>query len=140
MISATATLRVRYSEVDSMKYVYYGNYAEYFEIGRVELLRSLGLPYSGLEERGIWLPVSEFRIKYLRPAFYDDILYIHTRIPKKPSVKIEFEYEIFNQENEKITEAQTTLFFFSSEKKKIIRCPQFIFDVIEENWGKDFTL
>ena len=93
MIYTTHTLRVRYGETDPMKYVYYGNYAEYLEVARVELFRSIGMSYEAIENRGIWLPVSEYKIKYLKPAKYDELLEIHTKITKIPGVKIEFEYE-----------------------------------------------
>ena len=112
MIHTTHSLRVRYGETDPMKYVYYGNYAEYFEVARVELFRELGMPYDEIEKLGIWLPVSEYQIKYLKPALYDQILEIHTYIKKIPGVRIEFDYEIYNEAKEKITEAKTTLFFF----------------------------
>lgn len=102
MIHTTHTLRVRYGETDPMKYVYYGNYAEYLEVARVELFRSLGMPYNEIENQGIWLPVSEFSIKYLKPALYDEILEIHTFIKKIPGVRIEFDYEIYNGSKEKI--------------------------------------
>ena len=78
MINITHSLRVRYGETDPMKYVYYGNYAEYLEVARVELFRAIGISYNEIEKRGIWLPVSEYKIKYIRPAKYDDLLYIHT--------------------------------------------------------------
>ena len=94
MIYTTYTLRVRYGETDPMKYVYYGNYAEYLEVARVELFRSIGMSYQEIENRGIWLPVSEYKIKYLKPARYDDLLEIHTKVTKIPGVKIEFEYDI----------------------------------------------
>ncbi len=134
MIHTTHSLRVRYGETDPMKYVYYGNYAEYFEVARVELFRELGMSYDKIENQGIWLPVSEFSIKYLRPALYDEILEIHTYIKKKPGVRIEFEYEIFNNSQQKITEAKTTLFFLDSKTNKIIKCPVFLMDLIENRW------
>lgn len=134
MIHTTHSLRVRYGETDPMKYVYYGNYAEYFEVARVELFRELGMSYDEIENQGIWLPVSEFSIKYLKPALYDEILEIHTYIKKKPGVRIEFEYEIFNNSQQKITEAKTTLFFLDSKTNKIIKCPVFLMDLIEKKW------
>ncbi|SDD99216.1 acyl-CoA thioester hydrolase [Riemerella columbipharyngis] len=130
MIHTKHCIRVRYGETDPMKYVYYGNYAEYFEVARVELFRSIGMAYSDIEHRGIWLPVSEYKIKYLKPALYDEILEIHTYIKKIPSVRIEFEYEIFNSKGEKITQAQTTLFFMDAEKQKICRCPDFLTELM----------
>ena len=79
-----------------MGYCYYGNYAQFFEIGRVETLREIGMSYKALEEQGIMLPVVEFNVKYLRPALYDDLIEIKTYLKKIPTAKIEFEYEIFN--------------------------------------------
>jgi acyl-CoA thioester hydrolase len=117
-----------------MKYVYYGNYATYFELGRVELFRSIGVSYDEIEKQGIWLPVAEYSIKYLQPAFYDEKLEIHTFLKKIPNVRIEFEYEIYNEKKVLITRASTTLFFLSAENKKIIKCPEFLFDLIKNNW------
>ncbi|MGA9212697.1 acyl-CoA thioesterase [Kaistella sp.] len=134
MIHTTHTFRVRYAETDPMKYVYYGNYATYFEVGRVELFRDLGIPYNEIEQRGIWLPVSEFSIKYLKPALYDQNLEIHTFIKKIPGVRIEFEYEIYNDSKEKITEAKTTLFFLDSKINKVVKCPDFLMELIKKNW------
>ncbi|MCQ4034354.1 acyl-CoA thioesterase [Kaistella montana] len=134
MIHTKHSLRVRYGETDPMKYVYYGNYAEYFEVARVELFRELGMSYYEIENQGIWLPVSEFSIKYLKPALYDEILEIHTYIKKIPGVRIEFEYEIYNSSKLKITEAKTTLFFLDSKTNKIIKCPDFLMSLIEKKW------
>lgn len=136
MIHTTHTIRVRYAETDSMKYVYYGNYATYFEVARVELFRTLGMPYDDIEKQGIWLPVSEFSIKYLKPALYDQNLEIHTFIKKIPGVRIEFDYEIYNDSKEKITEAKTTLFFLDSKLNKVIKCPNFLMNLLLENWAE----
>ena len=134
MIHTTHTIRVRYAETDPMKYVYYGNYATYFEVARVELFRTLGMPYDDIEKQGIWLPVSEFSIKYLKPALYDQNLEIQTFIKKVPGVRIDFEYEIYNDSKEKITEAKTTLFFLDAESNKIIKCPDFLMELLMKNW------
>ena len=136
MIHTTHSLRVRYGETDPMKYVYYGNYAEYLEVARVELFRELGIPYDEIENQGIWLPVSEFSIKYLKPGLYDEILEIHTYIKKIPGVRIEFEYEIYNSSKEKITEAKTTLFFLDAKKNKVIKCPDFLMDLLVKSWAE----
>lgn len=136
MIHTTHTIRVRYAETDPMKYVYYGNYATYFEVARVELFRTLGMPYDDIEKQGIWLPVSEFSIKYLKPALYDQNLEIHTFIKKIPGVRIEFDYEIYNDSKEKITEAKTTLFFLDSKLNKVIKCPDFLMNLLLENWAE----
>lgn len=137
MIHSNHSLRVRYAETDPMKYVYYGNYATYFELGRVELFRSIGISYDEIEKQGIWLPVSDYKIKYLKPALYDQKLEIHTFMKKIPGVRIEFEYEIYNEEGIKITEASTTLFFLNSETNKVIKCPDFLMKLIEENWKEE---
>ncbi|KIC64153.1 acyl-CoA thioesterase [Chryseobacterium taiwanense] len=137
MIHTTHSIRVRYGETDPMKYVYYGNYAEYLELGRVELFRSIGMSYNEIENQGIWLPVSDYKIKYLKPALYDQKLEIHTYLKKRPGVRIEFEYEIYNEERVKITEASTTLFFLSAETNKIIKCPDFLMDLINKNWEEE---
>jgi len=125
---------VRYAETDPMKYVYYGQYATYFEVARVELFRTLGMSYDEIENRGTWLPVSEYRIKYLKPALYDEILEIHTFIKKIPGARIEFEYEIYNSSKQKITEAKTTLFFLDAKTNKVVKCPEFLMQIIEKNW------
>ncbi len=134
MIHTTHSLRVRYAETDPMKYVYYGNYAAYLEVARVELFRTLGMSYEAIEQRGIWLPVSEFSIKYLKPARYDDLLEIHTFIRELPGVKIKFDYEIFDSSGQQITTATTTLFFLDAEKNKIVRCPDFLMNLIQKSW------
>lgn len=136
MIHTTHSIRVRYGETDPMKYVYYGNYAEYLEVARVELFRTLGFSYDEIEKRGIWLPVSEYQIKYIKPARYDEILEIHTFIKKIPGVKLEFEYEIYNPAKQKISEARTTLFFLDAETNKIIKCPGFLMELIEKKWSE----
>ncbi len=137
MLHTKHSIRVRYAETDPMKYVYYGNYATYFEVARVELFRSIGISYDEIENRGIWLPVSDYKIKYLKPAKYDDLLEIHTFIKKIPGVRIEFEYEIYNEKEEKLTEASTTLYFLDAEKEKVIRCPEFLMNYIEKHWKNE---
>lgn len=134
MIYTKHSIRVRYAETDPMKYVYYGNYATYFEVARVELFRSIGISYDEIENQGIWLPVSDYKIKYIRPALYDQKLEIHTYVKKIPGVRIEFEYEIYNEEQVKITEASTTLFFLDAKTNKVIKCPDFLMELIEANW------
>ena len=96
MYTHQTKIRVRYGETDQMKYVYYGVYAQYFEVGRVELLRSLGITYKELEEMGFALPVVNYNINYKKPAFYDDELTIETSIKEIPKVKIVFYYNTYN--------------------------------------------
>lgn len=120
------SFRVRYGETDQMGYVYYGNYAQYLEIGRVEWLRSLGVSYKGMEDEGIMLPVISLNVNYLKPALYDDLITVKTRLKKTPSVRIEFEYEIVNEKGEKLITANTVLVFMDINRKRPIKCPEYI--------------
>ena len=122
-------LRVRYGETDKMGYCYYGNYAEFLEVGRVEALRSKGITYRELEEGGIMLPVSEFHIKYIAPAKYDDLLKIITRITKLMGTRLYFEYEIYNEANVKLVQAETTLVFVNAITMKPIQAPETFLNV-----------
>ncbi|OIQ38901.1 MAG: thioesterase [Bacteroidetes bacterium MedPE-SWsnd-G1] len=130
MLTQNLQIRVRYGETDQMSYVYYGNYAQYFEMGRVEWLRNLGVSYKSMEDDGIMLPVLDLNIKYLKPAKYDDLLTLKTTLKKIPSVKIEFDFEIYNEENELLTQGYTKLVFIDMKKNKPTRCPQFLIDKI----------
>lgn len=123
------TIRVRYSETDKMGYCYYGNYASYLEVGRVEALRSKGVSYRSMEENGVMLPVLELSVKYFFPAKYDDLLFIHTTITKIERTRIFFDYEIFNEADKKIVAAQTTLVFVSAATMKPIPAPHDFLDL-----------
>lgn len=116
-------IRVRYGETDQMGYCYYGNYAQYFEVGRVEALRTLGMSYRSLEEKGIMLPVLDFTVKYIRPAFYDDELTISTQIDSVEGARIFFSYEIKNEKDQVLSKASTTLVFVSKDTMKPISAP-----------------
>jgi acyl-CoA thioester hydrolase len=135
MIRNETKLRVRYGETDQMGYVYYGNYAEYFEVGRVEWLRNLGISYKSLEESKIMLPVLHLNINYLKPAKYDDLLTIITTLKKKPLVKIEFHLEIYNQNNDLLTTGTTTLVFIDMIKNKPSKAPQILIDKIYSSFN-----
>ncbi|MCB0765827.1 MAG: acyl-CoA thioesterase [Flavobacteriales bacterium] len=124
MFQHDAEVRVRYGETDQMGYVYYGDYAEYFEVGRVEALRSLGFAYRRLEEQGVMLPVRDMRITYHKPARYDDLLVIRTRISALPDVRIGFDYEVINGEGVMLCEATTTLIFVDSTTMRPRRAPE----------------
>ena len=130
MIKNQTHIRVRYGETDQMGYVYYGNYAQFFEVGRVEWLRALGVSYKSLEESGIMLPVIQLNINYMKPAKYDDLLTITTIMTKKPLVKIEFDFEVHNENNELLTTGFTSLVFMDMKKNKPIKAPQYLLDQI----------
>lgn len=118
MFQNATKLRVRYGETDQMGYMYYGNYAEFFEVGRVEMLRSLGLTYSGMEASGIMMPVLEMKCKYLKPARYDEEITINVIMDKMPGVKIHFRYELFNERNELIHIGETLLAFINMKTNR----------------------
>ena len=128
MYSHKTNIRVRYGETDKMGFVYYGIYAQYYEVGRVELLRSLGISYKFLEDSGYELPVVSFKINYKRPAFYDDEIIIKTSISETPSSKITFDYECFNLDGTLINNGQVVLVFVNRDKKKPCKPPQIIID------------
>ena len=130
MYQAETKIRVRYGETDQMGYVYYGNYASYYEVARVESLRKLGFAYKELEGMGIMLPVLENRSKFHRPARYDEILTIKVTIPEKPSLKMKFVYEVFNEENELINSGETVLVFIKQATMKPCRMPQVMDDLL----------
>ncbi|MBB5394108.1 MULTISPECIES: thioesterase family protein [unclassified Mucilaginibacter] len=118
MFENATKLRVRYGETDQMGYMYYGNYAEFFEVGRVEMLRSLGLTYSGMEASGVMMPVLELKCKYLKPARYDEEITINVIMDKMPGVKIHFRYELFNEKNELIHIGETLLAFINMKTNR----------------------
>jgi len=117
-------IRIRYGETDQMGYVYYGNYAQFFEIGRVETLRSLGVSYRSMEENGIMLPVINFNVKYIKPARYDDLITIKTILKKVPAARIEFDYEIFNEVGQLLTTAHTDLVFVKKQNMRPTGAPE----------------
>ena len=111
-----------------MQVVYHGNYAQYCEIGRTEWLRSMDITYKKMEEKGIMLPVISLSTKFIKPALYDDVLCITTVLNKTPTVKIEFDYKITNQNNELIAKGNSVLAFLNKETKRPMRCPEYILD------------
>lgn len=132
MNSHQTQFRVRYSETDQMGYVYYGNYTHYFEVGRVEWLRNLGISYKSMEEDGVMLPVINLHINYLKPAKYDDLLTLKTTLVKKPNVRIEFSYELFNDDQKLLVTGKTELVFIDIVRNKPTKTPRQLAQKIEE--------
>lgn len=124
MYTHSCKIRVRYGETDQMGYVYYGNYAEYYEVARVEMLRSLGMDYAAMESSGVMMPVLDLSCKYIKPALYDQELTIKTTIEQLPGVRIHFKYEVFNPANDLINIGSTTLVFVDMEKNKPCQPPE----------------
>ena len=124
MFRHETTIRVRYAETDQMNVVYYGNYAQYFEVGRVEAIRSLGMSYKSLEEKGVLLPVVELNIRYLRSAHYDDLLTIRSEVRELPSDhRITFHQEVFNEEGKLLTTGTVLLYFLDAGTRKRVTIP-----------------
>lgn len=128
-------LRVRYGETDQMGYVYYGDYASFFEVGRVEALRRLGFPYRRLEEEGVMLPVHDMQVTYHQPALYDDLLTVRTTITALPSVRIVFRYVVLNEAGVLLTEAATTLVFVDRATMRPRRAPEHLIAALAPYFG-----
>ena len=123
-------IRVRYSETDQMSVVYHGNYVPYFEMGRVEWLRNKGISYKSLEESGIALPIVSMSINYKKPARYDDLLTVITKFKSQSSVKVEFDCEIWSDEEELLTTAHFILVFINIKTSKPIAPPDYILKIM----------
>lgn len=126
------TVRVRYAETDQMGVVYHGNYAQYFEMGRVEWLRNLGVSYKWMEDNGVMLPVVSLEMNYKKPAKYDDLLRVKTLLKSQTSVKIEFDYEIYNEDNQLLTTGYSMLVFVDIKTGKPILPPKYVSVKINE--------
>jgi acyl-CoA thioester hydrolase len=124
MYTFDTSIRVRYGETDQMGYVYYGNYPLYYEVGRTEMLRSVGLSYRDMEENGILLPVRSLNIKYIEPARYDDLLRLRVIIKELPTAKIHFHYEIYNEQDKLLNTGETVLVFVDAKTRRPRRTPE----------------
>ncbi len=125
--------RVLYGETDKMGYLYYGHYAQYYETGRVEMLRELGLTYRALEdEYKIMMPVTSMNVRYLRPAYYDDLLTIRTTLKELPTEKITFHMEIFNENGKLLNAGRVGLRFVSMETGKVVKAPDVMLDKLRK--------
>ena len=128
MKSHTSFVKVRYAETDQMGVVYHGNYAQYLELARIDWLDALGISYKWMEESGVMLPVYNLSITYKKSATFDDEIRIETSLREKPSVRIIFDYKLYNQNNELLTVATTELIFMNTDKARPMKCPDYILD------------
>lgn len=126
---------MRYGETDQMGYVYYGHYATYCEVARVEALRALGMNYRRMEEEGIMLPVLEHHALYHRPAYYDDLLTIEAQITEIPTAIIRFQYAFYNEAGEQLHTAETKLAFIQSTTKRPCRPPQELLSLLRPHFS-----
>lgn len=131
MFTHTTKIRVRYGETDQMGYMYYGNYGEFYEVGRVEMLRSLGLTYRWMEESGVMMPVLEVKSKYLKPAKYDEEISVKVIMHKMPGVKIHFNYEFYNEDDALIHTGETLLAFVNMKTGRPCLPPQEFLDAVK---------
>lgn len=131
------TYRVCYADTDQMGYMYYGNYARLYEIGRVEALRSLGFAYKVLEESGVMMPVYEMKTRYLKPARYDELLTIQTRIQQLPAARIVFHFELFNESNVLLNTGEVTLVFINRETNRPIMAPSALLGKLQPYFLKE---
>lgn len=136
MIVNETKIRVRYSETDQMGFVYYGNYPQFYEVGRTESLRSLGTSYKKLEDEGIWMPVISMNLKYIKPGRYDDLLTVRTIVKELPKTRMQFHYEIYNEAGDLLNEGDTTLIFLSKEKNRPVRCPEWLYEIFEHKFSE----
>ncbi|MGO3238381.1 MAG: acyl-CoA thioesterase [Psychroflexus halocasei] len=133
MLKETQTpIEVRYAETDQMQIVHHSNYAIYFEQARVDWLRKQGMQYDKLEKEGVMLPLIKLEVNYKKPTVFGDKILVKTFLEKIPSVKISFDYFIYNDKNELLTKGKTVHAFVSSETRRPMRCPQSILDLLSD--------
>jgi acyl-CoA thioester hydrolase len=128
MFVNSTKIRVRYGETDQMGYMYYGNYAQFYEVGRVEMLRSLGLSYRGMEEFGVMMPVLELHTRYIKPARYDEEITVKVTVKNMPGVRILFNYELFNEQGVLINTAETLLIFVNMASNRPCMAPAYFLE------------
>ena len=138
MFTPETKIRVRYGETDQMGYLYYGNYAQYFEVGRAEMIRSIGLTYRDMElEHGILMPVMSLNMRFVRPALYDELLTVKTTLRELPQRTITFHHEIFNEKNKLVNGGSVKLTFVNAETNKSENAPEYLLEKLrpyfEEN-------
>ena len=125
MFISETQIRVRYAETDQMNVVYYGNYAQYFEVGRAESIRQLGFTYKDMETMGVIMPVVEMHCRYVRPAQYDDLLTIKTTLKELPDAhRIEFHQEVFNETGKLLTSGRVVLYFMKANGMEKATMPE----------------
>ena len=134
MYQTEVKIRVRYGETDQMGYVYYGNYASYYEVARVEAFRKLGLSYKELEDSGVMMPVLELKTRYLLPARYDDLLTVKVTIPEMPRLKIRYLYEVYNEQGTLLNTGETVLVFVNMKTNKPVRIPEQMSVLLEKHF------
>ncbi|NOZ34852.1 MAG: acyl-CoA thioesterase [Chlorobi bacterium] len=132
MLKSETKIRVRYGETDQMGYVYYGNYPLYYEVSRTDMIKKIGWTYGEMEKSGVMMPVASLNVKYIRPAFYDEELTVKVVVKNMPTKKMEFEYEVFNEQNKLINKGNTTLVFVDMKTGRLTNPPQEFTDKLKK--------
>jgi acyl-CoA thioester hydrolase len=133
MFTYDTQIRVRYGETDQMGYLYYGNYAQYYEVGRAEAIRSIGLSYKEMEEKlKIMMPVMSLQMRFVRPALYDELLTVRTTLRQLPADTITFYMEIFNEKKKLVNGGSVKLCFVDMTTNKTIPTPPYLVDALKE--------
>ncbi len=136
MFTYETQLRVRYAETDQMGFAYYGNYPQYYEVGRADAMRQLGMTYKEMEEKGVVMPIVDMHIKYIRPARYDDLLTIKTSVSELPASRMYFDYEIYNEQGRLLNKGYTVLAFLKKETGRPCGAPDWFLKKLLEVWEK----
>jgi len=137
MLTHKTTIRVRYGDTDKMGFVYHANYFRWFEVGRSEMFRSMGIPYKSIESKGVFLPLSEMHCKFNAPSQYDDILLIETSIDTRYKAGMKFDYKIFNEDGKKRLANGYTKHACMDNNGRVVRPPKFLMDIISKNSDAD---
>lgn len=131
MFSNDTQIRVRYGETDQMGYLHHSNYARYFEVARVELMRALGFPYGEMEKQGILMPVLHVNSKFLQPIWYDELVTVRAIITEMPLTRMKLKYEVYNGNGDLSSEGSTDLCFVDANTRKPMRCPDHIQELMD---------
>lgn len=134
MYISETKVRVRYSETDKMGYVYYGNYPTYFEVGRAEAMRELGVTYRQMEDEGVMMPIASMSVKYIRPAYYDDLLTVRTIVKDFPSSRMHFFYEVYNEQDKLLNQGETILAFVNMKTFRPCPAPDWFLEALRKKW------
>jgi acyl-CoA thioester hydrolase len=125
-------IRVRYGETDRMGYMYYGHYPEYFEVSRTDMIRSLGLSYREIEDSGIIMPVKSLKVDYKTPALYDELLTVKSCLKTLPEIKLDIDYEIYNEKQQLVCTGNTVLAFVDVKTRRPKRAPEFFLEAVRK--------
>ena len=134
MFTEEVKIRVRYAETDQMGYVYYGNYAIYFEVARVEAMRAIGFSYKEMEDRGIMMPVLELKNEFKSPGRYDEELTIKISVPEMPTLRIKFVYDVRGEDGRQVCLGETTLVWVKKDSSRPVRMPEELVKLLEPHF------